>query len=196
MAATPSFRHSVGWLFLGNTSIQILTFAFGIVLARLLAPAEFGMLVTIQVFTGLAGFVSGGGMGQALVRSKDATRSDYDVVFTLQIMIGVLIYAMFYMAAPWFARWYDTPLYEQLLRVSALTFITRPLVNLPNSILHREMRFKAQTVARVLTLLVSSGTSIGLAWGGWGVWSLVLGGLAGSFVNALALSVIARGGRA
>ncbi|MGV2482488.1 UNVERIFIED_CONTAM: oligosaccharide flippase family protein, partial [Salmonella enterica subsp. enterica serovar Weltevreden] len=71
MAASHNFRHSVGWLFLGNTSIQILTFAFGIVLARLLAPAEFGMLVTIQVFTGLAGFVSGGGMGQALVRAKE-----------------------------------------------------------------------------------------------------------------------------
>ncbi|MFX7329202.1 oligosaccharide flippase family protein, partial [Acinetobacter baumannii] len=76
--------------------------------------------------------------------------------------------------------------------VSALTFITRPLVNLPNSILHREMRFKAQTVARVLTLFVASGTSIGLAFAGWSVWSLVLGGLAGSFTNALALSLIAR----
>lgn len=192
MAASHSFRHSVGWLFLGNTSIQILTFAFGIVLARLLAPAEFGMLVTIQVFTGLAGFVSGGGMGQALVRAKEATKHDYDVVFTLQILIGIAIYAVFFCAAPWFARWYDTPLYEQLLRVSALTFITRPLVNLPNSILHREMRFKAQTVARVLTLFVASGTSIGLAFAGWSVWSLVLGGLAGSFTNALALSLIAR----
>lgn len=192
MAAPPSFRHSVGWLFVGNTSIQILTFAFGIVLARLLAPAEFGMLVTIQVFTGLAGFVAGGGMGQALVRTRDATRSDYDVVFTLQILIGMGIYIAFFISAPWFARWYDVPVYESLLRVSALTFITRPLVNLPSSILYREMRFKAQTVARVLTLLVSSGTSIALAWAGWGVWSLVLGGLAGSFVNAISLSVIAR----
>jgi O-antigen/teichoic acid export membrane protein len=192
MSADKGFRRSVGWLFLGNTGTQILTFAFGLVLARLLAPAEFGMLVTIQVFTGMAGFISGGGMGQALVRSKDATRADYDVVFTLQILIGIAIYAAFFFAAPWFARWYDMPLYEQLLRVSALTFITRPLVNLPNSILHREMRFKAQTFARVLTLIVSSSTSISLAWAGWSVWSLVLGGLAGSVANALTLSLIAR----
>lgn len=188
MSVNNSFRGSVRWLFLGNTSTQILSFAFGIVLARLLAPAEFGMLVTIQVFTGLAGFVSGGGMGQALVRAKNTSTHDYDIVFTLQIMIGLCIYITFFLTAPWFARWYDTPLYEQLLRVSALTFLTRPLVNLPSCILHREMRFKAQTIARVITLMVSSSISIALAWAGWSVWSLILGGFFGSLTNAALLA--------
>jgi O-antigen/teichoic acid export membrane protein len=190
MPHNSSLRRSVTWLLFGNTSVQILTFLFGIVLARLLAPADFGMLVTVQVFTGLAGFVSGGGMGQALVRAKDATEDDYKIVFTLQLMIGIALYGLFFALAPLFARWYDQPLYEPLLRVSALTFIIRPLVNLPNSILHRNMQFKAQTGARILTLLVSSATSIGLAASGWGVWSLVAGGIAGSVTNALALSAL------
>lgn len=187
MKNASSLRHSVSWLFLGNTSTQLLTFAFGIVLARLLAPEVFGMLVTIQIFTGLAGFVSGGGMGQGLVRSKEVTQRDIDVVFTLQLLIGMAIYAAFFLIAPWFAAWYDTPLYSDLLRVSALTFVLRPLVNLPNSLLHRNMQFKLQTKARILTLLASSFTSIGLAVLGWGVWSLVLGGIAGSLANAVAL---------
>jgi O-antigen/teichoic acid export membrane protein len=192
MSTEKSFRHSVSWLFLGNTGTQLLTFAFGVVLARLLAPEVFGLLVTIQIFTGLAGFVSGGGMGQALVRAKDVTQRDFNVVFTLQLLIGCCIYAVFFFSAPLFARWYDFPLYTDLLRVSALTFITRPLVNLPNSILHRNMRFKAQTTVRIITLLVSSMTSIGLAIIGWGVWSLVLGGLSGSIVSALLFSLFAR----
>ena len=57
-----SIRRGSAWLFVGNTSGQILAFLFGIVLARLLTPQDFGMLVTISVFTGLAGFISGGGM--------------------------------------------------------------------------------------------------------------------------------------
>lgn len=190
MPHNSSLRRSVTWLLFGNTSVQILTFLFGIVLARLLAPADFGMLVTVQVFTGLAGFVSGGGMGQALVRAKNATEDDYKIVFTLQLIIGIALYGLFFALAPLFARWYDQPLYEPLLRVSALTFIIRPLVNLPNSILHRNMQFKAQTGARILTLLVSSATSIGLAASGWGVWALVAGGIAGSVTNALALSAL------
>jgi teichuronic acid exporter len=170
---------------------QVLAFLFGIVLARLLAPEDFGVLLTIQVFTGLAGFVAGGGMGQALVRAKEA-QQDYDIVFTLQLGIGCLIYAGFFLAAPWFAKWYDNPLYTDLLRVSALSFIFRPLVNLPASILFRQMRYKAQTIVGLTSLLVSSFTSIFLAWLGYGVWSLIWGGIAGSVYNAAALIPLAR----
>lgn len=182
-----SIRSGVMWLFVGNTGSQVLTFAFGIVLARLLTPEDFGMLVTIQVFTGLAGFVAGGGMGQALVRASETTKEDYDIVFTLQVVIGCAIYAVFYLAAPWFADWYDTPLYANLLRVSALSFVIRPFVNLPGSLLHREMRFKAQTSVRIVTLLVSSTVSIGMAYRGQGVWSLIVGGLAGSLCSMILL---------
>ena len=180
-------RRGAMWLFLGNTGSQVLTFAFGIVLARLLAPEDFGMLVTIQVFTGLAGFVAGGGMGQALVRASETSKQDYDIVFTLQLAIGCAIYAGFYAAAPWIAEWYDTPLYANLLRVAALSFVVRPFVNLPGSILHRDMRFKAQTVVRVTTLIVSSAVSIGMAYHGHGVWSLIIGGMAGSICSMVLL---------
>lgn len=187
-----SIRRGVAWLFVGNTGKQVLAFLFGIVLARLLAPEDFGILLTIQVFTGLAGFVAGGGMGQALVRAKEATQKDYDIVFTLQLGIGCLIYAGFFFAAPWFAKWYDTPLYADLLRISALSFIFRPLVNLPASMLHRQMRYKAQTVVGITSLIVSSSTSILMAWLGYGVWSLIWGGIAGSIFNATVLIPVAR----
>lgn len=187
-----TIRRGIAWLFVGNTSKQVLGFLFGIVLARLLAPHDFGTLLTIQVFTGMAGFVAGGGMGQALVRAKEASKADYDIVFTLQILIGSLIYAGFFVAAPWFARWYDNPIYTHLLRVSALTFIIRPLVNLPSNILYRNMRFKALTGVGFVSLLLSSGISIAMAYLGYGVWSLVLGGIVGSVLNAAMLIPLAK----
>ena len=192
MSLGQSIRNGAIWLFIGNTGGQILTFLVGIVLARLLAPEDFGILVTISIFTGLAGFVAGGGMGQALVRAKDATRRDYDIVFTLQIIIGGLVYAVFYVAAPWLAAWYETPLYAHLLQISALSFIFRPFVNLPYSILHRQMRFKAITGVAITSLTVSSATSIGMAYAGYGVWSLILGGIAGSLVSAVLLAPVAK----
>lgn len=187
-----SIRDGTKWLFIGNTGAQILTFIFGIVLARLLAPSDFGALITISVFTGMAGFISGGGMGQALVRAKEATKEDYDIVFTLQFLIGCLIYTGFFFAAPWFAKWYNTPLYTDLLRVSALSFIFRPLVNLPSSILHREMRFKEQINARITTLIFSNTVTIGMAYADYGVWSLIVGGIAGSIANIFLLIPLAK----
>ncbi|MHB1145656.1 MAG: lipopolysaccharide biosynthesis protein [Thiobacillus sp.] len=192
MSVGQNFRHGVAWLFVGNSGKQVLGFLFGIVLARLLAPEDFGALLTIQVFTGLAGFIAGGGMGQALVRAKEATQQDYDIVFTLQLGIGCLIYAGFFFAAPWFAKWYDTPMYTDLLRVSALSFIYRPLVNLPGSMLHRQMRYKAQTLVGITAPLVSNSTSIAMAWLGYGVWSLIWGGIAGSVYTAAVLIPLTR----
>lgn len=192
MSLGQSMRHGAAWLFIGNTGRQVLSFLIGIVLARLLAPEDFGTLLTIQVFTGLAGFVAGGGMGQALVRAKDTSKRDYDIVFTLQLIIGCLIYTAFFVAAPWFAKWYDNPIYNDLLRVSALSFIYRPLVNLPSNILYRQMRFKAQSGVGIVSLLVSSSTSISMAFLGYGVWSLVWGGIAGSIFTAVALAPLAK----
>jgi O-antigen/teichoic acid export membrane protein len=192
MSLGQSIRKGVAWLSIGNTGSLVLNFLFGIVLARLLVPEDFGTLVTIQVFTGMAGFIAGGGMSQALVRAKVVSRQDYDIVFTLQIFIGCLIYASFFLAAPWFARWYDNPLYADLLRVSALSFIFRPFVNLPSSILHREMRFKAKTGVRLASMLVASSVSIGMAYFDNGVWSLIFGGIAGAVTNMVLLLPLAK----
>ena len=60
MSLGESIRSGAKWLTLGKLSGQVLQFVFGVVLARLLVPADFGMLVTIQVFTGIAGYIAGG----------------------------------------------------------------------------------------------------------------------------------------
>lgn len=187
-----SIRRGVAWVFAGRAGDQILSFAFGIVLARLLAPEDFGALLTIQVFTGLAGFVTGGGMGQALVRSKTAGKADFDVVFTLQLIVGCFVYAAFFLAAPLFAHWYHNPIYADLLRLSALSFIFRPMINVPSNVLYRQMRYKARAGVGVLTLVASSLTSVTLAYLGYGVWSLIWGGIAGAALQCVVLMHLAR----
>lgn len=182
-----TIRLGAAWLLAGRTSDQLLTFGFGVVLARLLAPADFGLLLTIQIFTGVAGLISGGGMGQALVRAKDTSSADYDIVFTLQLIVGCVIYACFFATAPLFAKWYQNAIYADLIRLSALSFIFRPLTNLPSNILYRRELYKAKTVIGMVTLCVTSCMSIGLAYLGFGVWSLIWGGIAGAVTSSTLL---------
>lgn len=185
-----SIRQGAKWLLGGNIAGQILQFAFGVALARLLVPADFGTLVTVQIFTGLAGFVSGGGMGQALVRAKEAKDEHFQVVFTNQLAVGALIYAAFYVLAPFFARWYDQPLYTDLFRISALSFLLRPFTNLPNAWLVRQMRFRERILVDLACAGAGSALAVALAWSGFGVWSLVLGGMAGSLLSIVPLTLI------
>ena len=130
------------------------------------------MLVTIQIFTGFVSLIASGGMGQALIRAKEASERDFQVVFSMQLAIGALIYLAFFLIAPWFAAWFHDPAYRNLLRVSALSFLIRPFLNVQNVWLHREMRFKEAAVVGLATALLTGIVSIAMAASGFGVWSL------------------------
>src|SRR5574338_227324 len=180
MTLAQNIRDSSKWLIGSNVMSQALQFAFGIVLARLLTPADFGMIVTIQIFTGVIGLIASGGMGQALVRAKEASDHDFQVVFTLQLLICIAVFASLFLVAPAFALWFGEPLYEDLLRVSAINFLLRPFLSIHTSWLNREMRFRDISIQNFLAGVASGLASIAMAAAGLGVWSLVLGGLVGS----------------
>lgn len=192
MELSISIRKGTVWLFTGKLSGTIVKFIFGVVLARILVPADFGLLVTIQIFTGAAGFVAGGGIGQALIQAKEVEKKHFHVVFTVQLLICSLIYAIFFMLAPYFAAWFNNPIYTDLLRVSALNFLFRPFGNIARCKLHRQMRFKAITILSLCSGLIVGVTSTILAIYGYGPWSLVLGALSGLSIATPILMIIAK----
>jgi len=187
MTAEGSIRQGATWLLGGSMAGRTVQFMVGLVLARLLAPADFGLLVTIQVFTGLAGFFVGAGMGEALVQAREAGRREFDTVFTLYLSSCLTLYFGFFLAAPLIAHRFDVPLYEALVRVSALSFLFRPFLAIPTVHLRRHMRFALMAKLDFLNLIVASTVSLLLAWYGFGVWALVFGGQAGTLLHILAL---------
>ncbi|RLQ20767.1 lipopolysaccharide biosynthesis protein [Seongchinamella sediminis] len=189
-----TIRGGVRWVVMGKVANHLLQFVLSIILARLLMPSDFGLLVTVQIFTGVAGFIAGGGMGQAIVQSRDLEPRDTHVVFTAQLIICCIIYAIFFMTSPVIAVWFSEPLYEDLMRVSALTFLIRPFSNLPHSLLHRDMRYRSQAFIGLGVLFTTGTVSISLALLGLGVWSLALGGIAGGIINAI-LAILCSGWR-
>ncbi len=190
MSLGESIRKGTKWLVAGSLAGQVLQFAFGIALARLLVPADFGLLVTIQVFTGVAGMIATGGMGDALIRAKNTNEHDFNVVFTAQLALSVVIYIAFFIFAPTIALAFNEPLYTDLIRVSALSFLFRPMLNARNLWLQREMLFKESALAGLATAFFTGALSIIMAWAGMGVWSLILSGLAGSLLNLILLDRI------
>ena len=188
MDLSQSIRTSVKWLILDNTGNRVMDFVFGVILARLLVPADFGMIVTIQVFTGIVSMLTSGGMGQALVRAKEADYNDFNAVFTLQLLLGTLIYLGFFLVAPWFSSFFENPVYEDLLRVSALSFLMRPFAYMYGSWLNREMDFKSRSIIGIISGVVTGISSVLMAWTGMGVWSLTLSGLVGGLVRNILLA--------
>lgn len=183
-----SIRSGVKWLAFGKVGNRLFEFAFGVALARLLVPADFGMIATIQIFTGFVGMFVAGGMGQSLIRAKQADLNDFTAVFTLQLATGIVVYLTFFACAPLIARFFDEPLYTDLIRVSALSFLLRPLVAMRNAWLNREMQFKSRTLVEVSTAFFGGALAVLLAMLGLGVWSLVISGLIAALFNNFWLS--------
>ena len=175
-----SIRNGTKWLVAGSVAGQMLTFAFGVALARILAPEDFGFLVTVQIFTGIASFIASGGTGDALVQTRTLGERDFDAVFTMQLCVCILIYAFFFFLAGWVAVWFHNELYKALMRVSALSFLIRPFQNIPRVKLRREMRFDAVAKLGFASSVFSGVVSVALALQGFGTWALVLGGLVSS----------------
>ncbi len=178
-------RTGVTWLFIGNTGSQILQFAFGIALARLLFPADFGMVATIAVFTGFVGVIASGGMGQSLIRAKDVSTADFHAVFTMQLALGIVICAAFFALSPAISAFLEDPLYEPLIRVSAVSFILRPFAAIHITWLGRAMLFKRRSQVDLVNGLVTGVASVALAATGFGVWSFIISGLISSTTSAV-----------
>ncbi len=181
-------RTGTKWTFAGSMANEILNFAAGILLARLLLPKDFGLISTVGVLTGLAGYFAGAGTSQALIRAKQIDQSHINVVFTLQLLVGSIIYLIFVIIAPAFAGFFKQPIYQSLLLVSGLSFFLRPFANLPSALLQRKMRFRAMVLTNVASVIAGSSLSITLAVMGYGVWSLIFGGIFGSLLSAIILN--------
>jgi O-antigen/teichoic acid export membrane protein len=188
MSLGQSIRSGVKWLAFGKVGNRLFEFAFGVALARLLVPADFGMIATIQIFTGFVGMFVAGGMGQSLIRAKQADSNDFTAVFTLQLGVGVLVYGGFFVGAPWVAHFFENPLYTDLVRISALSFLLRPLAAMRNAWLNREMQFKSRTTVEVTMAFVGGVLSVAMAFFGMGVWSLIISGLLVALFNNLWLA--------
>lgn len=178
MSLGQSIRSGAKWLALGKLGNRLLEFAFGVILARLLTPADFGMVATIAVFTGFVGMFTAGGMGQSLIRANQADEADFTAVFTLQLAMGGLVYAGFFFAAPYIADYLHDPIYTDLIRVAALSFLLRPFYVMRNAWLTRRMDFKSRTKVAVVSGVFTGVVASTMAWFGFGVWSLILSGLA------------------
>ena len=178
-----SIRSSVKWLVVGTFGGRIMTFAFGVALARLLVPDDFGVLATIRVFTGFAGMLMSAGMAQSLIRAKEADESDFNSVFTMQFAMSIVIYLGFFWSAPMISLFFERPLYTSLIRVSTLVFLLRPFLHIRIAWLSRQMDFKSRSIANIVAGIISNVSAVVMAMFGFGVWSLVFSGLIDAFAT-------------
>lgn len=152
---------------------QGVTFLVGIVLARLLSPDEYGLIGICLIFTTVLNSIVDNGINNALIRKKNICKDDYNTMFFTNIFISIALYLILFISAPTISVFFHRD--ELTLMVYALgtIIIINALSITQVTILTKTLDFKTKTKASLISSSISGVIGLSLAFGGFGVWSLV-----------------------
>ncbi len=148
-----------------------------IVLLKKLSPGEIGLVSMAAVFITILSAVSEVGLGVALIQTPAITDRQKTGVFWLGVILAGLFYAAVFAAAPWIARYFQEPYLESLLRVYLLVLFVNALKLVPTSLAVRDLKFGRISLVETSSMLISAVLMVGLAYRGFGSWSLIYGEL-------------------
>lgn len=171
---------------LGGSSV--ITLLVQVVMARLLAPDEFGMLAIMLVFVNIGNVIVQSGLNTAIIQSPDATERDYSTVFWMSLTMSVVLYAVSFALAPAVAAFYDAPAIVAPLRVLVLILIVNAYNAVQEAIVARSMDFRKTARATVTAGVVSGAAGIASALAGAGIWALVIQQLLFQVVKCIVLA--------
>ena len=160
------------WGGLSNGVLQLLNLAFGIILARLLSPSDYGMVGMLQVFSLVAIALQESGLNVALINKKDLRHEDINAVFWFSLTVSITLYLILYACAPAIAAFYKQPLLTPLARFTFLSFVISSLGICHNAVLMRELKVKQNAIIMMVSLLVSGTVGVVMAWHGMAYWGL------------------------
>lgn len=152
---------------------QGVSFLVGIILARLLTPAEYGLIGIVLIFTIILAGIVDSGFSNALIRKKDTTDDDYNTMFITNLVISIAMFFLLYFSAPFIAKFFVRKELLNLCRVMGLILIIQALSITQTTILTKQIDFKTKTKASLLSAIASGIIGIGMAYFGYGVWALV-----------------------
>ena len=178
------------WSFVERFATQGVQFIFGIILARLLSPDDYGIIAMPLVFLMLAQCLIDSGFSTALIRKSDLTDDDLSTAFYFNIGVGVVCYLALFFTSPLIADFYNTPILADLLKVTALATLFNPLCSVQQAILTRKIDFKTQAVVSLSGAIVSGIVGLVMAYSGYGVWSLVCQQVGGYLIRTILLWVL------
>lgn len=177
----------VAWSFVGSYANKLIQFIISLVLARLLTPADYGMIGMLGFFMGLAGTIIDSGFSNALIQYKDRTNRDFCTVFYINFGLSLLMYGILAVSAPWIADFYNQPQLTPIIRVYSLTLIIGALAAINSIRLTIDLQFKTSTVIGTASALLSGCAGLLFAFLGFGVWSLVFQQIAAGVFRVILL---------
>ncbi|MEX2282846.1 MAG: lipopolysaccharide biosynthesis protein [Gemmatimonadota bacterium] len=176
---------SVYWQGSGQLLAQAISWVATLVVIRLLSPADYGLMAMVMLFVNFMLLVADLGVSSALVQAKEVESRHYQQVLGVIIVTNVIAAGVTFLGAPLVAAFFDDPRITLLVRVLSLNFLVCAISSLSQARVIRELDFRVKSVVDVSATVGGAVASLLVAFGGGGVWALVIGLLAQNLVRAV-----------
>ncbi len=185
---------NLSWKFAERISSQAISLLVSIVLARILAPRDYGVIAMVMMFVTLANVIIDSGFNSALIQKKTADIIDFSSVFYFSLVLSLFVYVGLYISAPYISTFYGDG-YEILcpvLRVIGIQIIFNSINAIQQAYVVRNMKFRSLFYSTFIGTCISALVGISMAYANFGVWALVAQYLSSSFINLVALYCVTK----
>ena len=162
------------WSFVDGIGSQGSQLIITILLARLLTPADFGIIGLISVVVYLSNVIGNGGLNNSLIRKDKLTADDFTSVFIFNISIGILLYIIIFLSSGFLANFLNLPQAEVYIKIYAISIVFTAFEQIQRVKLTLELDFKTQAKITLFSVIFSGVIALILAKNGFGVWTLII----------------------
>jgi O-antigen/teichoic acid export membrane protein len=178
-------RRGAMWSAVQIVTRNVVSIGVTAVLARLLVPADYGLIGMVTTLTALLLVFSDMGLSWATVQRRDLNNAQVSSLFWVNIAAGVVLWGAMIAAAPFLAAFYGEPALTMITIVSGIGFAISGVAVQPMALLMRQMDFRRIAVIEVTALLVGAVVALALALFDAGYWALVVQGPTQAIVRAI-----------
>ena len=143
------------------------------VLARLILPEHFGLVMMVTAVTAIADQLKDMGLSSATVQRKEISREEVTNLFWVNVLVSVAIALVICGAAPLVSMYYREPRLTPITCVLATNFVWGGLMTQHQALLTRQLKLGHTSTVRLLTSVVSTALAVLLAWWNYGYWALI-----------------------
>lgn len=180
------------WSFLEKLSSQAVSFVIGIVLARLLTPYVYGVVGITAIFIAISNVFIDAGFANALIQNQHRTEKDLSTAFYFNVVVGLVCYAILWVATPFISSWFNEPLLIPLLKIVGLNVVLNSLCIVQTALLTAKLNIRLQTLINLSAQIPAGIIAIVLAYRGMGVYALALQNVISSLIRVVLLWFFAK----
>jgi teichuronic acid exporter len=161
------------WDLSGNLSNQGISFIISIILARILAPSEFGLIAMINVFFIFSNIFLDLGLVAALIQRKRTLPIHFSSAFYFNLLVGLILSVFAYFSSNLLANFYNQPILSSLTKVMSITFVINAVTIVQDAKLKKSLSFKRIAILKLTANTLAGVVGITMAYNNYGVWSLL-----------------------